>query len=158
MNPAEVMLLAFLIGVVAGLRAFTAPAAVAWAAHWNWVDLRNTPLSFMATTAVLSLFALLALVELVADQLPGTPSRTEPLGLIARILFGGLSGACLAVAGTQSIALGAVLGASGGVAGAFAGYEVRTRLVRVLKVRDFIIATFEDALAIGAGLWIVSRF
>jgi uncharacterized membrane protein len=158
MNPSEALLLAFLIGIVAGLRSLTAPAVVSWAAHRNWIDLHNTPLSFMGSTVTVSIFVLLALVELVADQLPSTPSRTKPVGLIARIVLGGLSGACVAVAGAQSIVIGALLGAVGGVAGAFAGYEVRTRLVRALKVPDFVIAVLEDAVAIGGGLLIVSRF
>jgi len=158
MNPTQVLLLAFLIGVVAGLRSLTAPAVVSWAAHQNWLNLHNSSLSFMGSTAAVAAFVLLTLVELVADQLPSTPSRTKPPGLIARIVLGGLSGACVAVAGAQSIALGAVLGGIGGIAGAFAGYEVRTRLVRALKVPDFVIAVLEDAVAIGGGLLIVSRF
>jgi uncharacterized membrane protein len=35
---------------------------------------------------------------------------------------------------------------------------VRTRLVRALGVPDFIIAGLEDAVAIGGGLLIVSRY
>src|SRR5450432_2879206 len=108
MNASEVMLLAFLIGVVAGLRALTAPAVLAWAAHRNWLNLHNTPLSFMASTAAMVIFFVLAAGELVADQLPSTPSRTKPPGLIARILLGGLSGAGVAAAEMQSMALGAV--------------------------------------------------
>ncbi len=158
MNPTQVLLLAFLIGVIAGLRSLTAPAVVSWAAHQNWLNLHNSSLSFMGSTAAVAAFVLLTLVELVADQLPSTPSRTKPPGLIARIVLGGLSGACVAVAGAQSIALGAVLGGMGGIAGAFAGYEVRARLVRALKVPDFVIAVLEDAVAIGGGLLIVSRF
>jgi uncharacterized membrane protein len=158
MDASQVLLLAFLIGVVAGLRSLTAPAVVAWAAHRNWLNLNNTPLAFMGSTAAVAIFALLAVVELVADQLPSTPSRTKPPGLIARILLGGLSGASVALAGAQSIALGAILGAAGGIAGAFGGYEVRTRLVRALKVRDIVIAVLEDAVAIAGGLFIVSRF
>lgn len=158
MTPSQVLLLAFLIGVVSGLRSVTAPAVVAWGAHLNWLNLRNTALSFMASTAAVVIFSLLALVELIADQLPSTPSRTEPVGLIARILLGGLSGACVAVSGAQSIVVGAVLGAVGGVAGAFAGYQARTRLVKALKVPDFVIALLGDAVAIGGGLLIVSRF
>jgi uncharacterized membrane protein len=50
------------------------------------------------------------------------------------------------------------LGAAGGVAGAFGGYQARTRLVKALKVPDFAIATLEDALAIGGGFFLVSRF
>jgi uncharacterized membrane protein len=158
MNASEVLLLAFLIGVVAGLRSLTAPAAVAWAAHRNWLNLHDTPLSFMGSTAAVVIFTLLAVVELVADQLPSTPSRTKPPGLIARIVLGGLSGAGVAVSGAQSIALGAVLGVAGGIAGAFGGYEARTRLVKALKVPDLVIAFLEDAVAIAGGLFIVSRF
>jgi uncharacterized membrane protein len=158
MTPSQVLLLALLIGVVSGLRSLTAPAVVAWAAHRNWLNLHNTVLSFMASTAAVVIFTLLALVELVADKLPSTPSRTKPVGLIARIVLGGLSGAGVAVSGAQSIVLGAVLGAVGGIAGAFAGYQVRTRLVKALEVPDLVIALLEDSVAIGGGLFIVSRF
>jgi len=151
------VLLAFLIGVIAGLRSLTAPAVVAWAAHRNWLNLDNTPLSFMASTAAVVVFTLLAVAELVADKLPFTPSRTKPPGLIGRIIFGGLAGAGVA-AGAQSIVLGAVLGVVGGIAGAFGGYEVRTRLVKALKVPDLVIALLEDAVAIAGGLLIVSQF
>jgi uncharacterized membrane protein len=158
MSPSQVLLLSFLIGVIAGLRALTAPAVVAWAAHLNWINLHNTPLAFMGSTAAVAFFTLLATVELVADQLPSTPSRTKPAGLIPRILFGGLTGAGLALAGAQSFALGALLGVAGGIGGAFAGYQVRTGLVKALKVPDFVIACLEDAVAIGGGLFIVTRF
>ena len=158
MTPSQVLLLALLIGVVSGLRSLTAPAVVAWAAHRNWLNLHNTPLSFMASTAAVAIFTLLALVELVADKLPSTPSRTKPVGLIARIVLGGLSGAGVAVSGAESIVLGAVLGAVGGVAGAFAGYQARTRLVKALEVPDLVVALLEDSVAISGGLFIVSRF
>ena len=152
------MYLAFLIGVVAGSRALTAPAVVAWAAHRNWIDLHSSPLSFMGSTAAVVVFTLGAVGELIADKLPSTPSRLKPPGLMARIVLGGVSGAAVAASASQSMALGAVLGAAGGIAGAFAGYEVRTRLVRALGVPDVVIACLEDAVAIGGGLLIVSRY
>jgi len=157
MDPSHVLLLAFLIGVVAGLRCMTAPATVAWAAHQNWLNLHNTPFSFMGSTAAVVIFTLLAAVEMVVDQLPSTPSRVQVRGLTARMILGAFSGACIAIAGGQSIAIGAVLGLVGGIAGAFAGYQARTRLVKALKVRDLFIALPEDAVAIAAGLFIVSR-
>jgi len=158
MNLSQVLPLAFLIGVIAGLRAVTAPALVAWAANRHWLNLDNSPLAFMGSTAAVAVLTVLALGELVADKLPSTPNRTGLPGLIGRGVLGGLSGAGVAAAVAQSIALGAVLGAAGGIAGAFAGYEVRTRLVRTLKVPDFVIALLEDAVAIAGGLLIVSRF
>jgi uncharacterized membrane protein len=158
MNPSEVLLLAFLIGVIAGLRTMTAPAVVAWAANQQWLNLHNSPLAFMGSTAAVAVFTVMALGELVIDKLPSTPSRTKLLGLIGRSVLGGLSGAAVAASGAQSIALGAVLGVAGAIAGAFAGYEIRTRLVRALKVPDFVIALLEDAVAIAGGFLIVSRF
>jgi uncharacterized membrane protein len=158
MSATEVLLLAFLLGVVTGLRSLTGPAALAWAAHRNWLDLHNTPLSFMGSTVAMVIFVLLAVGELVADQLPHTPARTAPPGLIARLVMGGLCGAGIALAGGQSLALGAILGAVGGLAGAFGGYQARTGLVKALKVPDLVIATLEDVVAIGGALFIVSRF
>ena len=158
MNPSQVLLLAFLIGVIAGLRTMTAPAVVAWAANRHWLNLDNSPLALIGSTAAVAVFTVLALGELLVDKLPSTPNRTGLPGLIGRSVLGGLSGAAVAAAVAQSIALGAVLGAAGGIAGAFAGYEVRTRLVRTLKVPDFVIALLEDAVAIAGGLLIASRF
>jgi len=158
MTPGLVLLLAFLIGVVCGLRSLTAPAVVAWAACRHWIHLGGTLLHFMGSTAAVVIFTLFAVVELVADKLPSAPSRTAPPGLIARIVLGALSGAALAASGSQSIAVGAILGAAGGICGAFGGYQVRTRLVKALKVPDFVIALLEDAVAIGGGFFLVSRF
>ena len=42
MTHALVLLLALLIGVVAGLRTFTAPAVLAWAAFLQWINLSGT--------------------------------------------------------------------------------------------------------------------
>jgi uncharacterized membrane protein len=158
MEHPQVLLFAFLIGVVCGLRALTAPAVTAWAAHLGWLNVANSPLRFMGSIITVVLFTLLACVELVTDQLPSTPARTKAAGLVPRILLGGLCGATVASAGGRSLAIGAVLGAVGGIAGAFAGYEVRTRLVKALGVPDFVVAVLEDAVAIGGGLFMLSRF
>jgi uncharacterized membrane protein len=157
-SATEVFLLALLIGVVAGLRSLTAPAALSWAAHHNWLNVHNSPLSFMASKAAMIIFLVLAVIELIADQLPSTPSRTAPPGLIARIVLGGLAGAGIAVAGSQSLVAGTLLGIVGAVIGTFGGYQARTGLVRSLKVPDLVIAIAEDVVAIGGGLFIVSRF
>jgi uncharacterized membrane protein len=157
MSASHVLLLAFGIGFIAGLRSFTAPAVVAWGARRGWIHLQGTALSFMGSRLAAAIFTILAVVELVADQLPSTPARTKPPGLIARILLGGLAGAAVALAGGQSAAVGACLGAAGGVVGAFAGYEVRTRLVRALKVPDLVIAVLEDLIAIAGALFVVTR-
>lgn len=158
MNPYQVLLLAFLIGVIAGSHTMTAPTVVAWAANRHWLNLDNSLLAFMGSTAAVAVFTLLALGELIIDKLPSTPSRTKLPGLVGRGVLGGLSGACIATSGGQSMVIGAVLGMAGGLAGAFAGYEARTRLVRSLRAPDLVIALFEDLVAIVGGLLIVSRF
>ena len=157
MSTAFVLFLAFAIGVVSGMRSLTGPAVAAWAANRNWLNLAGSRLAFMGSTAALAIFTLFAVIELIADKLPATPSRTKPLGLIARFVLGALSGACVVVSSGQYLAYGAVLGAAGGIAGAFAGHQWRTGLVNALKVPDFVIALVEDAIAIGAGLFIVTR-
>jgi uncharacterized membrane protein len=158
MNSNIVLLLALAIGFVAGLRALTAPAAVSWAAHLRWLKLSSTSLRFLGSPITVGIFTLLAIVELITDQLPSTPSRTAPPGLIARFVTGGLSGAAIALAASQSVIAGSLLGAFGGIIGAFVGYQARTGLVKALNTPDFIIATLEDAVAIGAALFIVTRF
>ena len=151
------LLFAFLIGFFGGLRSLTAPAATAWAVYLGWLKLER-PLSLIGSLPSVAIFTVLAIVELVADKLPQTPNRTAPPGLIARIVMGGLTGACVAASGAQGIFLGAVLGAVGGVAGCFLGYQVRTGLVKALDTRDVYIALVEDLVAIAGSLWVVSRF
>ena len=158
MSLTTVLVLAFAIGLIAGLRSMTAPAVTSLAAHWHWFSLQNSGLAFMGSAVAAYIFAAAALGELVVDKLPQAPSRKELLGLIARIVLGGLSAAVLCAAVNQSAGLGAALGGVGGIAGAYAGYEARMRLVKALKVPDFVIALLEDAVAIGGGFFIVSRF
>jgi uncharacterized membrane protein len=157
MSSTEALVMVFLIGVIAGLRSLTAPAAVAWAACGRGI-LTNTPFHFMGSRVAAILFTVLAIIELITDKLASTPSRLAAPGLIARIITGGLSGSCLAAAEGQSIAFGAVLGVLGGVAGAFLGYGVRTHLVKGQKLPGLPSAFLEDAVAIGGAIFMVSRF
>ena len=150
-------LFAFLIGFFGGLRSLTAPATTAWAVHLGWLRL-GRPLSLIGSTVAVVFLTVLAAGELVADKLPTTPNRTAALGLVARIVGGAATGACVAAGGSQAVVLGALLGAVGGVAGCFAGYEARTRLVRALGTRDIYVAVLEDLVAIGGCLLAVSRF
>jgi uncharacterized membrane protein len=158
MNSSMVLALIFAIGIIAGLRALTAPAVVCWAAHLGWLNLQNSHLAWMGSVAAVAIFSILALAEIVNDKLPATGSRTAPPSLVIRSITGALAGTALAIAASQSVLLGIVLGALGALAGSFLGYEVRHRIVTGLKIPDFPIALLEDAIAIGCGLLIVSRF
>jgi uncharacterized membrane protein len=148
---------AFLIGVIAGLRAMTAPAAVSWAARLGWLHLENTWLAFLGFAATPYIFSVLAIGELIADQLPKTPSRKAPPGFITRILTGALCGAALGATGASWIG-GLVAGVIGAIVGTLGGYEFRVRLVKATGGKDLPIALLEDAIAIGGAFWIVSRF
>src|SRR3954467_587540 len=68
-----VFALALGIGIIAGLRSLTAPAAVSWAACLGWLDLQGSPLAFMGSKIAVAIFSLLAIAEYVADLLPSTP-------------------------------------------------------------------------------------
>jgi len=151
------LLFAFLIGLFAGLRSLTPPAVVAWAVHLGWLKLAR-PLSLIGSLPAVIILSLLAIAELIVDKLPNTPNRTAPPGLIARIVTGAFTGACVSIGGGQSAFVGAALGVIGGVAGCFAGYQVRSRLVRSLRLPDLYVALLEDLVAIGGSLFIVSRF
>ena len=149
--------LAFGVGVAAGLRSLTPPAVVAWAAHLGWLNLNNSPLAFMGSIITVVIFSILALFELFVDLQPSTPKRTAPVPLGARILMGGLCGACLYAASNQPLVIGAILGAVGGVIGAFAGYEIRRRSVAALQVKDIFIALLEDLITISLAYFAVTR-
>jgi uncharacterized membrane protein len=75
-----------------------------------------------------------------------------------RILSGAICGAAFCLSANRLLLEGILLGGLGAVNGAFAGFHVRRLLVKYLKIKDTMIAIAEDALAIGAGLFFVSRF
>jgi uncharacterized membrane protein len=147
----NVFLLAFGIGVVAGLRTLTAPAIVSWAAAAGWLNLHGSPFAFMGSRLTAVILSLLAVGELIGDKLPKTPKRTAFAPLLARIVMGGLCGACLCASADQSIVVGALLGGVGAIAGAFGGYQVRKNLVSNLHSKDIFVAIPEDVIAITLG-------
>lgn len=113
---------ALLLGLAAGLRTFSAPAALA---------LRGRPLS-APRRAVLAAAA----GELVADKLPSMPSRLGRRGLNGRLLSSAISGQL--VAGPE----GAARGAGAALVSAVAGHTLRERSP------GWVAAVCEDGLAI----------
>ena len=143
------LVLALLIGVIAGLRSLTAPAVVAWAALplLGWINLNGTWASWVGNIVTVVILSLLAVAELVNDKLPKTPPRTAPPVFAARIIMGGFSGAVIGTPfGHPWTALGA--GIVGAVLGTLGGYQARTRLVAATGGKDLPIALLEDAVAI----------
>ncbi len=107
MDTVSVFAIAFAIGVIAGLRSLTAPAVVSWAAYLGWFNVQDTWAAFLGHTASVYIFTALALVELVSDKLPKTPSRKTPAPFTARIVLGAACGAALCAAGRQPSLIGA---------------------------------------------------
>ena len=156
MTQLAFVVLAFALGIVAGLRSMTAPAAVAWASWCGWIHLDGTPLAFLGSETARWVLSAFMIGELIADKLPFTPSRKRPGPFAGRIVSGGLAGAAFVAGSGASLLVGATIGALGAVAGTLGGYRVRTRLVRRLRVPDFVVALAEDIVAVGGALLIVS--
>jgi uncharacterized membrane protein len=147
-----IYLLALLTGALAGLRAMAAPAAVSWAARFGALNLHGTRLAFLGAPFTPWLLTAFAILELITDQFPSTPSRKVPMQFAARIFSGGLCGAALG-AGSGVWFGGLVAGVIGAIAGTLGGYEGRRRLAAAFH-KDKPAALIEDAGTIG-GLIIV---
>jgi uncharacterized membrane protein len=158
MAHALVLLLALLIGVVAGLRAATAPAAVAWAVLLGWINLEGTWASWWGHPTAVIVLTVLAVLELIADKLPMTPSRQDPASFGFRMVAGGFAGAVIGTAwGYTWGGLGA--GIVGAVLGTLGGYEARRRLAAAKDGnagRDLPVALLEDAVAVLGGFGIAA--
>lgn len=146
----SLLVVALLIGIVAGLRAMTAPAVVSWAASLGVLPLIGTPLAFLGWRFTPWIVSLLAIGELVTDQLPGTPSRKVPLQFGTRIVMGGVCGAAVGMSGGLWVAA-MVAGALGAVLGTYGGAAARAMMARRFG-RDLPAALLEDAAAIGLGV------
>ena len=144
------LILSFLIGIIAGLRAMTPLAAISWAGYLGWIDYSGTPMSFLGHIATALILTLVAIGELVTDQLPQTPSRKVPVQFGTRIVIGALAGALL----PGNWIIGLILGAVGAVVGTLVGAELRAGLAKVFD-RDLPAALLEDAVAILGALLIV---
>lgn len=149
-----VIVLATLIGVVAGLRTMMAPAAGSWAAYLGWIDLSGTWLSFAGYWLTPWLLTLAAMGELITDKLPSTPSRKAPPQFAARVVMGALSGAAIGVAGGMWLG-GLVAGVVGALVGTIGGSAARAKLAAAFG-RDLPAALLEDVMAIVAAVLIVS--
>lgn len=149
------LLCAFLVGLVAGLRSMMAPAIVSWCARLNLLAVGGTYLTMMSSGITVAIFTVLAACELVVDKLPKTPSRKQPPSFVIRILSGSLVGATVGAAGNK-IVPGIVCGAVGAVVGTLGGAAVRAKLAVVFG-RDYRAALLEDLVGIGIALFAILR-
>lgn len=153
MTHALILLLALLIGVIAGLRALTAPAVVAWGGALGWIDLDGKWSEWMAHPITVTVLTIFLLVELVTDQLPSTPSRKTAVQFITRLVMGAFAGAVIGSAYFHTFsALGA--GMVGAVLGTLAGAAARQRFADARQGQDRPGAILEDIIAVGGGFLI----
>ena len=145
------LLLVMMLGVCTGLRTMTPVAVLCWFAYRNLLHLTGWR-SFTANIIAVVVFTLMALGEYVGDKLPTTPSRTAPIGLAGRSLFGAFAGLVLAQPLVLNPAAAIAAGIVGALIGSYAGWFVRTRTVLALKVPDLPVALLEDAITIGLSI------
>ena len=133
------LFLALGIGFVSGLRTFTPVAAV-----------------LLMRSGILGIIAAVAAVgEYVVDVLPNTPSRTQAMGLSARIVSGAFVGWIIATMHDGSGIFSAIAGIAGAVIGAYAGHAAR--LAAIARIGRYPAAIVEDLVAIGLAALIVTR-
>jgi uncharacterized membrane protein len=155
MTHVLVLVLALLIGVVAGLRALTPPAVVAWGGFLGWLPLEGTWAQWVGHPVTVGILTVLLVVELVTDQLPKTPSRKTPPQFVSRLVTGAFAGAVVG-AGWHYTYSSIGAGIVGAVLGTLGGYEARRRLVAANGGRDLPVALTEDAIAVLGGFAIVA--
>ena len=133
--------------------AVTPVAAVSWAAALGMMNLGHTPLGFLGAPTAPWIISAIALVELITDKLPKTPSRTAAIQFGARLLTGGLAGAAVGVP-WGAVMVGIPVGMAGAVLGTFGGAAARGALARAFG-RDLPAALVEDFVAIAGAAIVV---
>ncbi|MBV8374399.1 MAG: hypothetical protein JO302_02720 [Candidatus Eremiobacteraeota bacterium] len=130
--------MAFLLGVVSGLRVFTAPAVL-------WIMRHGGTWSFVLLCA--------AVLEYFFDAHPKAPRRTRSAGLVPRLISGAFVGYWVAIATQSSPVAGAVLGCAGALAGAYAGLVLRRETTAAMGT--VTSGLLEDIIAITAAIAII---
>lgn len=138
--------IALLVGIVAGLRAVMALAALSWATALGFLDLSQSWLAFLGYKWTPWIISVAAVGELVNDKLPATPSRKIPPQFGVRLVIGGISGAAV-VLPTGNWIMGLVAGLVGSVIGTLGGAKLRAVLASAFG-KDLPAALIEDVVAI----------
>lgn len=142
----SVLISAFVLGVVCGLRVVVGLAAISWGANGQQLPLHGTWLAFLGNRFAPYIASLLALGEMVNDKLPKTPSRLVPPQFGARVVMGALTGTAIGLSHGQLV-LGVIGGLVGSVVGTLAGSRARAFAARLFG-RDLPAALLEDVVAV----------
>ena len=148
---------AAILGVVAGMRAMSAPAIAAkMLARIAFADNAKEVPAFLQSEPVHTALSLLAIAEFVGDKLPNTPNRTATPGVIARCVTGALAGAAICKANRCNAFIGALIGSGTALASTFGCFYLRKNLVQNSCLPDPTIGAMEDALVVSTGLALIS--
>ena len=145
----------FLMGGLTGSRALTPMAMLCWFLYVGKMSVRGTWAEFAGALATAIIFSVMAFGELIGDKQAKAPSRLAPLGLVARMLMGGLVGAIVSLQVNVRLSLGVTLGIVGAAAGAFAFHTGRRCLAEAIG-KDWPAALMEDAVAIGGAFGVLA--
>ena len=142
----SVLIAAFVLGVVCGLRSMVGLAAASWAARGQQVPLEGTWLAFLGFRFTPYITSLFAVGEIVNDKLPKTPSRLVPPQFAGRVVMGALTGSAISLS-QQHFVIGALSGIIGSVVGTLGGSKARAFSAKLFG-RDLPAALLEDVIAI----------
>jgi uncharacterized membrane protein len=131
--------LALLLGIVSGLRVFTAPAAVLLVRGGIWGII----------------LAIVALAEYVVDAMPKTPSRTAPPSVVLRLISGAFVGWAIATGHGASGIAGGIAGIIGALIGTYGGHALR--IAAIARIGAIPAAITEDIVAIALAAFAVTR-
>lgn len=153
MTAGETLLRAALLGAAAGMRSMTPPALLTRRLAGRPPNpdagraegLLAAPLAAPVATAAM-------MGEIIADKLPGIPSRLDAGPLLGRVAVGVLCGTILATEREERVGAG-IAGGIGALAGAFALYHLRRALTRDTGLPDLPVALAEDLLCLASARW-----
>jgi uncharacterized membrane protein len=133
------MLAAILLGLLSGMRTFTAPAVL-------MLMRRPSPFAY--------LLGVLALGEYAGDLHPNAPARTGVVGLTARACGGAFCGWQISLLSGSPAAAGALIGAVAAIVGAYLSLAVRLRAIDLIG--RVPAALLEDAITIAGSMAVVA--
>ena len=143
----SVLIAAFVLGVVSGLRTMMGLAVVSWGASRQKIPLDGTWLSLLGFRFTPYITSLLAIGELIIDKLPKTPSRLAPPLFAGRVVMGAFTGSAIGLS-QDHLVFGALSGIIGSVVGTLGGARARAFAAQQFG-RDFPAALLEDFIAFG---------
>ncbi|MCK8491378.1 DUF4126 family protein [Spirosoma sp. RP8] len=147
----------FQIGLIAGMRAMSAPALLSHKLERTIPTKQpQKPIHYLAQPPVSLTLKVLAGAEIMGDKIPHGPNRTSPPQFIARVASGATCGAFVSEVEGESAPLGAVAGGLGAVVSTLLFFQMRRWLDHDLGLPDAVGAVAEDALAVGLGWQVVN--